>query len=110
MGSQKKHSRIPLASDGCMVLSNDDFFELDKFVSNLNTTTIISRKINWVKPKQNEDVKNKILATLNKWKATWESIDTNTYISFYSKKFKTKRYDYDSWKRMKLKLIIQKLY
>ena len=101
---KETYSRIPLASDGCMVLSNDDFFELNKFVSSLNTTTIISKKINWVNPKQNEDVKNKILATLNKWKDTWESIDTNTYLSFYSRKFKTKKYDYDSWKRMKLKV------
>ena len=101
---KETYSRTPLASDGCMVLSNDDFFELNKFVNSLNTTTIISKKINWVTPKHNEDVKSIILATLNNWKATWESIDTEKYLSFYSKKFKTKKYDYDSWKKMKLKV------
>ena len=101
---KETYSRTPRASDGCMVLSNDDFYELNKFVNSLNTTTIISKKLNWVSPKHNEKVKNKILATLNNWKATWESIDTDTYLSFYSKKFKTKKYDYDSWKKMKLKV------
>ena len=28
--------------------------------------------------------------TLNKWKATWESIDTNTYLSFTQKNLKQK--------------------
>lgn len=99
---KETYSRTPLASDGCMVLSNDDFVELNKFVNILNTTTIISKKINWVKPKKNEDTKNRILTVLSKWKTTWESIDTEKYLSFYSKKFKTKKYNYDSWKRMKL--------
>jgi murein L,D-transpeptidase YafK len=86
---QHNYSRAPLASDGCVVLSNQDFLALAATVDIAKTPVIISDRIefinstNWVAEKQSA---KKIL---DAWRADFATGNPNALAKHYSKNFKT---------------------
>ncbi|MBX2868500.1 MAG: L,D-transpeptidase family protein [Acidiferrobacterales bacterium] len=81
----ENYNRVPLASDGCLSLSNDEFLEIQQFVStDWTTPVIISSKFDWVQPETLKAAVSPARQLIDQWKADWESLDTDRFVSHYS--------------------------
>jgi len=79
------YARSPWASEGCFVLSNDDFLEIDQYIdAEDRIPVILSDQINWVSQSELADLKQDYMSVLKAWKSDWESLDTNAYLQHYS--------------------------
>ena len=95
----ENHNRIPLASDGCVSLNNDDFLQISKYVdTDGSTPVIITDKIVWVEPRQIAATQTAFFSLLNRWKIDWESLDHDNYLRHYSQSdFERGGDDYEKW-------------
>jgi murein L,D-transpeptidase YafK len=90
-------SRPPKASDGCVVLSNED---LDALARNLQvglTPVIISNSIEWLSLDDWQAERKALLGVIDEWRHDWESRDTERYARHYSRKFQSESLDYNGW-------------
>ncbi|MDR2239317.1 MAG: L,D-transpeptidase family protein [Zoogloeaceae bacterium] len=81
-------ARPPRASDGCVVLSNQD---LDAIAKNLQvglTPVIISPSIEWLSLGDWAREREELNAAIDAWRRDWESRDTERYLKHYSPRFK----------------------
>jgi murein L,D-transpeptidase YafK len=82
-------SRPPKASDGCMVLSNEDLASLAHYIVIGKTPVLISDSLNWVDPSSLNDGRNDIQNAMEMWRQDWESLDTPRMLSHYSTRFQS---------------------
>lgn len=81
------YARAPRASDGCVVLTNEDLDRLaDKLQMGL-TPVIISDSVEWVSPGDWARERDELRATIKRWQADWESRDTERLLRHYSSRF-----------------------
>lgn len=86
-------SRPPLASDGCVVLTNPDFLKIAAAVDIGKTPVIISEQVEFVnKTKWNSD-KQAANKLLDDWRLDAESADANRILANYSRNFKNAQGD-----------------
>ena len=79
------YNRAPWASNGCMVVSNDDFIELKKYINAARHTPIINAsQINWITPQQWRLNQQQMLQQITSWIEDWESNDHARYMRHYS--------------------------
>jgi murein L,D-transpeptidase YafK len=95
----ENHNRVPLASDGCVSLNNDDFLQISKYVDiDGSTPVIITDKIVWVEPREITATQTAFFSLLNRWKIDWESLDHDNYLRHYSQTdFERGGDDYEKW-------------
>ena len=82
------YSRPPRASNGCVVLSNDDLMQIGKHVQIGHTPVIITSQMDWSDDSDRAD-RNSLLGEIEKWRSDWASRNTDAYLSHYSKDFST---------------------
>ena len=90
-------ARPPKASDGCVVLTNQD---LDVVAKNLQvglTPVIISNSIEWLSLDDWTKERAELNKSIDTWRADWESKDTDRYLKHYSKRFKSSDQSYDQF-------------
>ncbi len=95
------YSRPPLASDGCVALSNEDLAAISKYIQVGVTPVIISQKIDWVKPGTSRPERDTLAEALERWRLDWESRDTDRYLRHYSGKFTSGKQDLAAWSQQK---------
>lgn len=81
------YSRPPWASDGCVVLTNDDFQQLGKYVTPGVTPVIIAPTVEWQSPGDWQAFNGAFDSHLEQWKQDWESLNTDAYLRHYSQNF-----------------------
>lgn len=81
------YSRTPRASEGCVVIANDDFASIRKHVTIGKTPVIMTAGIDWVSVAEVEKRRTALLSTIEAWRHSWASIDTKSYLAFYSPDF-----------------------
>lgn len=94
-------ARPPRASDGCVVLTNQD---LDVVAKNLQvglTPVIISDTVEWLSLDDWNRERNELNKTIESWRTDWESRDTGRYLSHYSKRFKSGDQNFDEFATQK---------
>ena len=87
-------SRPPRASDGCVVLTNQD---LDVVAKNLQvglTPVIISNSVEWLSLDDWAKERTELNKSIDAWRTDWESRDTERYLAHYSKRFKSGEQDF----------------
>ena len=104
------YSRPPRASDGCVVLTNQDLETLGKNLRIGVTPVIIADGIDWIKPEALEDVRKDLLASVDKWRHDWESLDTETYLKHYAPGFSTGTQNLAAWSQQKRQVNSAKTY
>ena len=97
------YARPPWATDGCIVLTNDDLAKLTRYVDVSRTPVVIGQAVQWQASDRWEGDRAAFLADFNRWKADWESRDLERYFRHYSTDFRTERRDFASWKASKRK-------
>jgi len=95
-------SRPPLASNGCLVVANDDIANLANFI-NTNKTYIVTSNQS---PFNNNQDSHKLISELQlnfeQWRQDWESLNSDKYLSHYAKDFTSDtNLNYESWSEYK---------
>lgn len=98
------YSRAPWATDGCIVLTNEDLARLSKYVDVSRTPVVIGQAVEWRAPNQWEADREAFLKAFGKWKSDWESLDTNRYLAHYSRDFRSKNRNFAAWSASKRKV------
>lgn len=94
------YSRPPLASNGCVVLSNNDLSELGKVVQVGSTPVIITNHMDWIDDDDKADHKA-LLDEIEKWRSDWAGLNTDSYLTHYASDFSTGNTDLNAWSAQK---------
>jgi murein L,D-transpeptidase YafK len=94
-------SRPPKASDGCVVLANQDLDALAKNLQIGTTPVIISNSIEWLSLDDWQAERAALSASIEAWRSDWESLDTGKYLSHYSQRFQSGKQDFAQWSTQK---------
>ncbi len=81
------YSRAPRASEGCVVLANDDLTRLGGYIKPGKTPVIIAEQVEWVTQDALDARRNDLAAALDQWRVDWESRDTARLLTHYSATF-----------------------
>ncbi len=105
------YNRAPLASDGCIVLSNPDLMKLSSVLDTNKIPVIISFRSLKDLESANKNLSEKKLSLINAletWRKNWEDQDTDNYLKFYSKNFFSEKDNFDTWAERKKLIQSQK--
>lgn len=105
------YNRAPLASDGCIVLSNPDLMKLSSVLDTNKIPVIISFRSLKDLESANKNLTEKKLSLINAietWRKNWEDQDTDNYLKFYSKNFFSEKDNFDTWAERKKLIQSQK--
>lgn len=97
-------SRPPKASDGCVVLSNQDLRALAENLQVGLTPVIISNSIEWLSLDDWQSERKALLDMIESWRRDWESRDIDRYASHYSRSFSADGLDHQRWIEQKRKV------
>lgn len=94
-------SRPPKASDGCVVLANQDLDALAKNLQIGTTPVIISNSIEWLSLDDWQAERSALSRTIEDWRSDWESLDTEKYLRHYAKRFQAGKQNLEQWAMQK---------
>lgn len=95
------YSRPPLASDGCVVLANQDFNALSNYVTPGETPVIISDQVEWLSLDSWQAERSALNKAIESWRRDWESRDTDRYLTHYASSFHSDQQDRTAWAKSK---------
>jgi murein L,D-transpeptidase YafK len=98
------YARPPWATDGCIVLTNEDFKKLARFVDVNRTPVVIGAAVEWRDNASWQSDRDAFMAAFQKWRADWESRDIDRYFQHYSPRFRSETRSVDAWKAQKRKV------
>ena len=87
------YSRPPRASNGCVVLANDDLDKLAPYLQVGITPVIITNQMDW-SSEQDQIERAALLQELEQWRKDWASLDTEAYLRHYASDFSSNNMDY----------------
>jgi len=98
--------RPPYNSEGCVVVNDNDFRTLQQYIEPGKTYIHIL--------KQEKDMNladfASVWKTLKSWQKSWESLDTEKYLSYYADDFRSDGKDKKAWSQYKKKVNRDKKY
>ena len=102
------YNRPPLASEGCVVLPNDDLLEVGRFITLGQTPVVIGDDLQWLEAETWQQQKQQVNAIFDRWLDDWQSMKTEDYLSHYSQQFSNGKQDYEHWVQHKRRIARQK--
>lgn len=104
------YNRPPLASEGCLVLPNDDLIELGSYIQLGQTPVLIGNELEWLSAQQWNQQNSEVSAIFTQWIDDWESLNVENYLGHYSKKFNNGKKDFQHWSSHKKRVAKNKNY
>lgn len=99
------YSRPPRASDGCVVVANQDLKALEPALQSGKTPIIIVNNLQWVNDSSAPEREKDLLSSeIDHWLNYWRSQDTDKYLSYYSKDFSANGINYQQWAEHKYRV------
>jgi murein L,D-transpeptidase YafK len=97
---------VPLTrgSRGCVVVRNDVIQKISNFIKLKETPILIYDKVEYVTREELDKRRREIQSFVEKWRASWEANDLNTYMSNYSENFAAPGFNLKSWRLHKERL------
>jgi murein L,D-transpeptidase YafK len=95
------YSRPPRASDGCVVLANEDLDALAKRVQIGVTPVIIAERMEWVQAPAAQAMRAGLVQRLERWRHDWESRNSDQYLQHYSRSFAAADTNLAEWSAQK---------
>ena len=91
--SSDSFSRPPLASDGCVVLNNQDLQQLFSSVEIGKTPIVISEQVEFINKTKWDAERNIATKLTESWRLATESMNTSRLLASYSQRFKSESGD-----------------
>ncbi len=95
------YSRAPRASDGCVVLTNQDLKTIGKNLRVGITPVIITENIEWAEPEETSALREQLLQSVEDWRHDWEGRDTEKYLKHYAPGFSAGHQNLAAWSQQK---------
>jgi len=95
------YSRPPRASDGCVVLTNEDLADLARHLQVGVTPVIIAEGVEWVDAPANASLRSALSERLEHWRRDWESKNTDRYLQYYARGFASGGMNLAQWSAQK---------
>ncbi len=94
------YSRPPLASNGCVVLSNTDLTHLEQSLQVGLTPVIITSHMEWSDDADRAD-RTALLQAVEQWRSDWSSLNTDAYLDHYATDFTSGGANREAWSQQK---------
>jgi len=104
------YNRPPLASEGCVVLPNDDLIEVGSYINLGQTPVLIGQNIKWLTVEQWKQQQGHTTAIFQNWINDWQSLNVESYLSHYSQSFNNGKKDFYHWVNHKKRVAKNKTY
>lgn len=91
------YNRPPLASEGCVVLPNNDLLQVGNYITLGQTPVLIGTNMQWLTQQQWVRHRQQVSSIFERWLKDWESLDTRSYLSHYSTEFSNGSKNYTDW-------------
>jgi murein L,D-transpeptidase YafK len=98
------YNRLPLASDGCLVMANPELKSLEPIFKSGKTLLVVANNLQWLEANQIAAQKESLSKALESWRKDWESQNTEQYLAHYSKDFFSQSTDYNGWIEQKRRI------
>jgi murein L,D-transpeptidase YafK len=98
------YSRPPLASNGCIALTNEDFTAISREVQIGLTPVIIVNGVDWVAPRASAALREELTQRVESWRRDWENRDMEQYLAHYAGNFSTGKMKLSQWSKQKRKV------
>jgi murein L,D-transpeptidase YafK len=95
------YSRPPRASDGCIVLTNQDLEALAERLQIGSTPIVIADSMDWAKPEEVESLRTELASSIENWRRDWESRNSDAYLRHYARKFTSNGLNLAQWSAQK---------
>jgi murein L,D-transpeptidase YafK len=102
------YARPPRASEGCVVLANQDLDALAAYMQIGVTPVIITNGVEWLSLGDWQEERAALDKAIEDWRQDWESRDIARYMRHYSKKFKAGDQNFQTWEAQKRAVNAQK--
>ncbi len=95
------YTRPPRASNGCVVLANDDLNKLAPYLQIGVTPVIIASRVDWNTDTDQSD-RTVLMQEIEQWRKDWSSLNTRAYLKHYASSFiNDSNMGYSAWARQK---------
>jgi murein L,D-transpeptidase YafK len=94
-------ARAPRASDGCVVLSNQDLRSVANLIQVGLTPVIISDEVEWLSLDDWNNERRALSAAIEQWRRDWESRDPDAYLKHYARGFQGDGMNFKQWSERK---------
>ena len=94
-------ARAPRASDGCVVLSNQDLRSVAGLIQVGLTPVIISDEIEWLSLDDWNSERQALSAAIESWRRDWEGRDADAYLRHYARNFQGDGMNLRQWSERK---------
>lgn len=81
------YNRAPRASQGCVVVSNEDFESLHQYIRPGVTPVVFSDQLEWLSPEDAAEKRWELVTAVADWRQRWEQVDTEGYLNYYASQF-----------------------
>ncbi|MDA9913717.1 L,D-transpeptidase family protein [Methylophilaceae bacterium] len=100
------YSRAPKSSDGCIVISNENFNTLESILKNKQTKVILSKLSydQYFTAENNIDKHNNFMSYFGSWISNWTLKNYSEYIAFYDANAKYNSKAFEIWSSNKKKV------
>jgi murein L,D-transpeptidase YafK len=98
------YSRPPLASNGCIALTNEDFTTISRDIQIGLTPVVIANGVDWVTPGTGTALRDELMQRVESWRQVWESRDIDQYLAYYAPGFTAGRMNLAKWSAQKRKI------
>lgn len=98
---RKVHSRPPLTSEGCVVMSNDRIESLKHTLPKRGIPVILSPKLNWLSANEQNPLLASLEQTIEQWRVDWESRDAEQFLRHYNNDFAPHKGTAKAWRDRK---------
>ncbi|MCA2959152.1 MAG: L,D-transpeptidase family protein [Silvanigrellales bacterium] len=91
----------PFDTEGCVVVSNEDLLELERFLGAFEVPIVITKEMVRVDDKDIETPRAKANEMIEAWRQAWENSNFEDYMGFYSKNFRSLGKSKEGWQKYK---------
>ena len=91
-------------SRGCLVVRNAVIDTVGKYIDLSNTPIVVQHNVTYVFPEERIQKQQTLQSWLDRWRLSWQSQDLDSYMTFYSEKFRGNNMSKAQWRRYKKSL------
>ena len=84
---EKDYVRAPQASNGCIVLANDDIRDITRILEPVHTPVLISEHLEWIAPELLDTPRKTAISLIEKWYEASLGGDRTELLALYSKQY-----------------------
>ncbi len=93
-----QYARAPLATNGCIVMSNDDLARWLRLLAPRHTPVIVAERLDWVAPRALMAPRQTALGLIETWRRARMQPDLDGLMALYSTHFDNGEDGYDAWR------------